>query len=213
MSFCAFLLLLLSLTASSWAGEGDAFPDVNLNDPRSLQEVSRVLELEVKLAARPQTYVLIDLVNRTIQIKGRGIELHHIPIVTWSAGSLSDIKGIHRLIARPAVVRRKIDPAAPVEQEPISLADMPVEYTLAFTPPLTIDVTPDPGNHPLQWIASRAKAWWRDIRSWGGRLLTDQPLPQGPHLKLSISSENAQSLAWSLMDGMALVIRRPTDRT
>jgi hypothetical protein len=212
MSLCAFLLLLFSFTTTSVAGEVEAFPDLNLNDPRSLQEASRVLEAEIKLAARPQTYVLVDLVSRTIQIKGRGIELHRIPIVTWSSGSLRDFKDIHRLIARPPVVRRKIDPTAAVEQEPISLDDMPVEYTLSFTPPMTIDVVPAASTHPLQWIASSVKAWWRDLKRWGGSLLTDQSATQGPHLKISVSVEDAQSLAWSLVDGMALVIRRPHDK-
>lgn len=212
MSLCAFLLLLFSFASTGWAGEVETFPNLDLNDPRSLQEASRVLEAEIKLAARPQTYVLVDLVSRTIQIKGRGIELHRIPIVTWSAGSLRDLKDIHRLIARPPVVRRKIDPAAAVEQEPISLDDMPVEYTLSFAPPMTIDVVPAAGPHLLQWIASSVKTWWRDLKRWGGSLLTDQSATQGPHLKISVSVENAQSLAWSLVDGMAFVIRRPNDK-
>jgi hypothetical protein len=37
-------------------------------------------------------------------------------------------------------------------------------------------------------------------------------VPQSPHLQLEVSAEQAQSLAWSAVDGMALVIRRPTDK-
>lgn len=212
MNLCAILLLLLSFTPSSWATDAEIFPDLNLDDPRSLEEAARVLEEELKLAARPQTYVLIDLVTHTIQIKGRGVELHRIPIGTWSAKSLRDIKGIHRLIARPSVVRRKIDPASPTVQEPISLADMPIDYALSFTPPLTIDVTPTAGNNPLQWIMSCGKTWWRHLRTWGGSILAGESAAQGPHLQLEIAVEHAQSLAWSLVDGMPLVIRRPTDK-
>lgn len=213
MSLCAILLLLLlSFTTSSWATDIEAFPDLNLNDPSSLQEASRVLEAELKLAARPQTYVLIDLVARAIQIKGRGVELHRIPIVTWSAKSLQDIKGIHRLIARPSVVRRKIDPAATAEQEPISLADMPIDYALSFTPPLTIDVVSAAGYNPLQWIMSSGKTWWRNLKNWGGSILTGESAVRGPHLKLTVSVEHARSFSWSLVDGMPLVIRRPTDK-
>jgi hypothetical protein len=210
MSLCAILLLLISFTTPSWAADVEAFPDLNLNDPGSLKEASRVLEEELKLAARPQTYVLIDLVTHTIQIKGRGVELHRIPIVTWSARSPQDMKGIHRLIARPSVVRRKIDPAATVEQEPISLADMPIEYALSFTPPLTIDVVPAAGDNPIQWIVSSGKTLWRNLKNWGGSLLTGQSAAQGPHLQLAVSVEHAQSLAWSLVDGMSLVVRRPS---
>jgi len=212
MSLCAILLLLFSFATTSWAGDIEAFPDLNLNDPSSLQEASRVLEEELKLAARPQTYILIDLVTRIIQIKGRGVELHRIPIATWTSKSTQDLKGIHRLIARPPVVRRKIDPTTTVEQEPISLADMPVDYTLSFTPPLTIGVAPSAGGSPLRWIVSSGKTWWRNLKNWGGSLLTDQSVTRGPHLQLAVSVEHAQSLAWSLVDGMSLVIRRPTDK-
>ena len=212
MSLCAILLFLLSFTSPSRAADVEAFPDLSLNDPSALQEASRVLEEELKLAARPQTYVLIDLVTRTIRIKGRGIELYQIPIVTWSARSQQDMTGIHRLIARPPVVRRKIDPPATVEQEPISLADMPVDYALSFTPLLTIDVVPAAGNNPLQWIVSSGKRWWQNLKNWGDALLTDQPAAQDAHLQLAVSAEHAQSLAWSLVDGMSFVIRRPTDQ-
>lgn len=211
MSLCAILLLLLTFTTPSRAANVEAFPDLSLNDPRALQEASRVLEEELKLAARPQTYVLIDLVTRTIRIKGRGIELHHIPIVTWSARSQQDMTGIHQLIARPPVIRRKVDPTAAIEQEPISLADMPVDYTLSFTPSLTIDVAPTVGINPLQWMMSSGKVWWQNLKTWGNTLLTNQPVAQAAHLRLTVSIEHAQSLAWSLVDGMSLVIRRPTD--
>lgn len=211
MSLCA-ILLLLSFATSSWAKDVEAFPDLNLNDPSSLQEASRVLEEELKLAARPQTYILIDLVTRTIQIKGRGVELHRIPIATWSARSSQDLKGIHRLITRPPVVRRKIDPGATIEQEPISLADMPVDYALSFIPSLAIDVVSSAGDNPLQRIVSSGKTWWRNLKSWGDSFLTDRSAAQGPHLQLMLSVEHAQSLAWSLVDGMPLVIRRPTDK-
>jgi hypothetical protein len=211
MSLSAVFFLLLSLSVTSHAGEIEAFPDLNLNDPGAVREAARVLAEEVKLAARPQTYLLIDLVTRTIQIKGRGVELHRIPIVAWSAKALGNMNGAHRLIARPPVLRRKIHPAASVEQEPISLADMPVDYTLSFTPPLTIDVAPAAGGSPLQWIRARGKASWRNMKDWWNSFSTSQSATQSPHLHLEVSAEQAQSLAWSAVDGMPVVVRRATD--
>jgi hypothetical protein len=212
MSFWAAFLLLLLSGSPSQAGEVEVFPDLNLNDPGAVREAARVLEEEVKLAARPQTYLLIDLVTGTIQIKGRGVELHRLPIVAWSAKGSGNMKGTYRLIARPPVLRRKIDPAASVEQEPISLADMPVDYTLSFAPPLTIDVAPAAGENPLQWVRARGKAWWRNVKDWGGSLSAGLSVAQSPNLLLEVSAEQAQSLAWSAVDGMALVVRRPTDK-
>lgn len=209
MILCAVLVLLLASSNPGHAGETDSFPGLDFNNQASVQEATRVLEEEVKLAARPQTYLLLDLVTRTLQIKGRGVELHRLTITAWSAKALHELKGTHRLITRPPVLRRKIDPTASVEQEPISLADMPVDYTLSFTPPLSIDVTPVAGESPFQWFRARGHTWWRDLKdSWS----TDRPATQSPYLSLEVSADQAQSLAWSVVDGMALVIRRPTDK-
>ncbi len=212
MNLCAFVLLLLSFATPSWAADVEVFPDVNVNDAASLQEASRVLEEELKLAARPQTYVLIDLVTQTVQIKGRGIELHRIPIGGWSATSSQSMAGTFRLHSRPAVVRRKIDPTATVDQEPISLADMPIQYTLSCTPPLTLEILPTAGESPLQWSLSSGKTWWRRLQNWGNSFFTDQASQRHPYLQVTLSAEHAQSLAWSLVDGMSLVIRRATDK-
>jgi hypothetical protein len=212
MNLCA-ILLLLTLTTPSWGKDIEAFPNLNLNNPNELAEATRVLEEELKLAARPSTYLLIDLGASTIHIKGRGVGLHQIPIITWSAGSREDLKGIHRLAARPPVVRRKIEPGAGVEQEPISLADMPVDYVLSFTPSLSVTVVPSVATDSLlQSAVLLGKAGWRNVRDWTNKLLMDRSSEPTAHLRLTLSVDHAQSLAWSLVDGMALVIRRPTDK-
>lgn len=212
MNLCA-ILLLLTFTTPSWGKDIEVFPDLNLNNPNELKEAARVLEEELKLAARPHTYLLIDLGMGTIHIKGRGIDLHQIPIMTWSAGPREDLKGVHRLAARPSVVRRKIEPGAGVEQEPISIADMPADYVLSFTPPLSVTVVPSiAGVDLLQSAVLIGKAGWRNVRDWTSRLFTDRSSEPTAHLRLTLSVDQAQSLAWSLVDGMALVIRRPTDK-
>lgn len=212
MNFCA-ILLLLAFTTPSWGKDIEAFPDLNLNNPSELKEAARVLEEELKLAARPQTYLLIDLGKSAIHIKGRGIGLHYIPIVSWSTGPREDLKGIHRLVARPSVVRRKIEPGAGAEQEPISLADMPVDYVLSFRPSLGVTVVPSiTGDSLLQSAVLLGKVGWRNVKDWTSRLLTDQSSEPASHLRLTLSADHAQSLAWSLVDGMPLVIRRPADK-
>ena len=212
MNLCA-ILLLLAFTAPSWGKDPEIFPDLNLNNPHELKEASRVLEEELKLAARPQTYLLIDLGTNTIHIKGRGIGLHQIPIMTWSAESREDLKGTHRLVARPSVVRRKIEPGAGVEQEPISLADMPTDYVLSFNPSLRVTVIPSiAGDSLLQSAGLLGKAAWRNVRGWAKSLFADSSSTSHSHLQLTLSVDHAQSLAWSLVDGMAVVIRRPADK-
>ena len=212
MNLCA-ILLLFAFTTPSWGKDIEAFPALNLHNVNELKEATRVLEEELKLAARPQTYLLIDLGESTIHIKGRGIGLHQIPIVAWSAESREDLKGIHRLVARPSVVRRKIEPGAGVEQEPISLADMPTDYVLSFSPSLSVTVVPSiAGDSLLQSVVLLGKVGWRNVKDWTSRLLTERSSEPASHLRLTLSVDHAQSLAWSLVDGMALVIRRPTDK-
>ncbi|MGE0471336.1 MAG: hypothetical protein AB7L09_07545 [Nitrospira sp.] len=212
MNFCA-IFLLFALTTPSWGKDPEAFPNLNLNDPRSVQEATRVLEEELKLAARPHTYVLIDLVGNTIQIKGRGVELHHMPIVQWSVGSWEKLSGIHRLVARPQVVRRRIEPGKGDEQEPISLADMPTYYDLSFSSGLTINVAPLAAKDNLvQAITLMGKSWWRRLKNWTSMIGTDQPSTSAAPLEVTVSVDHAQSLAWSLVDGMAVLIRRSADQ-
>jgi len=212
MNFCA-ILLLFALTTLSWGKDLEAFPNLNLNDHRSVQEATRVLEEELKLAARPHTYVLIDLVGNTIHIKGRGVELHHMPIAQWSVGSWEKLTGIHRLVARPQVVRRKIEPGKGDEQEPISLADMPTDYDLSFSSGLTINVAPLAAKDNLvQAITFMGKSWWRRVKNWTSMIGTDQPSTSAASLEVTVSVDHAQSLAWSLVDGMAVLIRRAADQ-
>ena len=87
----AILSIILSLASVSWAAEQDVIPALDTTNPAALQEATRVLEEEIKLAARPQTYVVIDLEAKAILIKSRGVELHHLPIESWSASHLSQL--------------------------------------------------------------------------------------------------------------------------
>lgn len=93
----------------SWAAEQNAIPESATADPAALQEGNRVLREEIKLAARPQTYVLIDLETKAILIKSWGVELHHLPIESWAATHISYLTTAYRS-QRPAVNRLKIDP-------------------------------------------------------------------------------------------------------
>ncbi len=207
---CATFSILLSLISVSWAAEPEVIPPGGLADSASLQEATRVLEEEVKLAAKPQTYVFIDLAANVILIKGRGVELHRSPIERWSASDLSRFAALYRLRERPQVTRRKIDPMAVAEQDPISLVDMPTTFTLKFSPPLTILVLSNTDGNPWQWTLQRGRVWWRRLTAWGQILRTGDMSPPPPSLDLTVSLDHAQSLAWTVTEGMPFLIRRPT---
>jgi hypothetical protein len=212
MTLPALLALVVAWWAPAWGADLDAFSDLDVNDATALQEASRVLEEELKLAAKPRTYLVIDLVSATIQIKNRGIALHRLSVAAWTASSQDQMTGTFRLISRPSVVRRKVDPSATVEQEPISLADMPVHYHLALTPTMSLDIVPAVEDSPFLWVWWQGKKWWGKLTRWAGFLISGAASPAEPRLQLTLTREQAQSLAWSLVDGMPLVIRRPTDK-
>ncbi len=211
MPLAILLSVVLLFSVPGWAAEGEAFSDLDMNDPVALLEGSRVLEEELKLAARPQTYLLMDLVSGVIQIKARGVELHRLPIAAWTVTELPRLTGIFRLTARPPVVRRKIDPSATTEQEPISLADMPTEYRLSFAPAMTIDVESAGEQGALGWIHAISRKAWKQLSLWKQHLGGVQSSSAASTLSITLSSEQAQSLAWSTVDGMPVVIRRPSE--
>src|SRR5579883_2662909 len=93
-----------------------------------LQEANRLLEEEVKLASRPQIYLLLDLSEQVLSIKGRGIELHRLPVLAWRVSGGKSLSGLFRLRTRPAVDRPKAGPGKDPSLEPINLQDMPAEY-------------------------------------------------------------------------------------
>lgn len=211
MPLSIILSVLLLFPVPGRAAEGEVFSDLDIYDPAALQEGSRVLEEELKLAARPQTYLLIDLVSGAIQIKARGVDLHRLPIAAWTVTELPRLTGTFRLTARPPVVRRKIDPAATTEQEPISLSDMPTEYRLSFTPAMTMDVESADAQGTMGWIHATSRKVWKRLRVWTQRLAGVQSPVEAPTICLTLSSEQARSLAWSTVDGMPVVIRRPAE--
>lgn len=208
----SILLIVLLITAAPLSASETSHPFiVDLGHPAALKEATRVLEEEVRLAARPQTYLLIDLVANHVVVKGRAVELYRIPIAAWAAESLEQMTGRFNLTRRPQVVRPRIDPSAATRQEPISLLDMPISYDLAFHPAFTLEVVPPASQNPLRWAFWQAGSWWRSLSGAAGALWSE-PGHGEPRLRLTLSESDAQSFAWILVDGMALVIRRPTDK-
>jgi len=201
----SFLLIAAPPTR---AADTDYPLSVDVTNPAALQEATRILAEEVKLASRPQTYVIVDLVDRAVLIKGRGVELHRFPIEHWSAGELANASATFRLQMRPAVSRRKIEPAAGGEQAPISLDDMPTDFTLQFSPNFSLTVHPPASDDIGRWLRFKTREWWMWLKDVAITLGTEKgPLPH-PWLYLSVRSDHAQSLAWTVTEGMAFLVRR-----
>ena len=205
-----FLILLWSpvalLPSLGWAGAPGVEP---IDGATAITEANRLLEEELKLAARPHIYMMLDLVGRALAIKSRGMELQRFPIAEWRRMSDGSLSGVFRLRARPPVTRPK---AAPVERAivtAIELQDMPDRYDLEFDPGLIISVGPSLRERPWPWLKQFAQEWWRRVAG-----LLDIPAdadgPTAVRVHLILAQDTAQSLAWSMTDGMPLIIGRTT---
>ncbi len=167
---------------------------------QAVQEANAVLQEEIKLAARPQTYLLIDVHQGVVLVKARGVEIHRLPLLSWRAREDRLPVGLFRLTARPPVDRPKTRPGEDATEHPIDVSDMPAEYHLALEPSLLVAVIPPAQNHPWLWIRGRMREWW-------SRAVSNGP---SPWLGLTLLPESARSLAWSVTEGMPVLIGRST---
>jgi hypothetical protein len=63
----------------------------------------------------------------------------------------------------------------------------------------------------MGWIHATSRKAWKQLRAWKQRLAGVQSPGEASTISLTLSSEQAQSLAWSTVDGMPVVIRRPSE--
>jgi hypothetical protein len=98
------------------------------------------------------------------------------------------------------VDRPKTKPGEDATEHPIDVSDMPAEYHLALEPSLLVAVIPPAQNHPWLWIRGRMREWWSRAVSNGS----------SPWLRLTLLPESARSLAWSVTEGMPVLIGRTT---
>ncbi|WP_447978812.1 hypothetical protein [Candidatus Nitrospira bockiana] len=198
--FCC-CIVVAALLGPSWAADPRA-------DPAAIAQSNRLLEEELKLAARPHLYLVLDLTSAAVLIKGRGLELQRIPIEEWTIIEGAPVAGVYRLRSRPAVTRPKAAAADDAAFSAIELTDMPDSYELYFEPGLLIAVSAPWRERPWPWIKHRLGGWWTRLRAAAGFAPGDAP-PIGVRIHLSLRQEAAQSLAWSVVDGMPLITDSP----
>ncbi|HZS10884.1 MAG TPA: hypothetical protein VFA38_01450 [Nitrospirales bacterium] len=174
-------------------------------DSQRLAELTRALEDEVKLAARPQVYLVFDPFDRAILVKSRGLELHRFPVLEWRGPDPHRLAGVFQLKARPPVSRPKAAPVDDPEQlAVIELKDMPSAYELHMDPGLLILIAPPASDHPVVWAFSQVREWWWRLLAVlhvGGRTSV-------PRIRVTLEEDAARSLAWSVTEQMPLLIGR-----
>jgi hypothetical protein len=98
------------------------------------------------------------------------------------------------------VDRPKSKPGEDATEHPIDVSDMPAEYQLVLEPSLIVAVSPPAQDHPWLWIRSLMREWWNRAFSKAS----------SSWLRVDLSSEGARSLAWSVTEGMPVLIGRST---
>ena len=178
------------------------------DDAASIIEANRLLEEELKLAARPHIYMVLDPAAHVILIKSRGIELHRLPIIGFRQFGEGTLNGVFRLRARPSVTRPKAAPADDAVSVPaIDLQTMPDRYDLMFDPGLIISIGQTASERPWPWMKALAHEWWSHLADMLGiTIKADHAAVIRVHL--IVAQETARSLAWIMTDGMPLIIGR-----
>ena len=167
---------------------------------QAVQEANAVLQSEIKLAAQPRTYLLVDVRQRVVLVKARGIEVHRLPILSWSASEDRPPAGLFRLTVRPPVDRPTAKPGEDATEHPIEISDMPAEYQLVLDPSLIVAVSPPARDHPWLWLRGLVRGWWNRSFFKGS----------SSGLRVALPPESARSLAWSVTEGMPVLIGRST---
>ena len=194
----SLLLILALLLVSSTDAVRASSPSEAGDELQGLREANRALEEELKLAARPQIYLVLDLAQGVLLIKGRGLDLYRLPLLGWQVSNQERLGQPFRLQTRPPLSRPKLTPGEDPSETVIDLEDMPAEYVLVFDPGLWIAVAPPVMQQPWLWAQSRVREWTSYVRA-----------PQGAvQLRLTLGTHDARSLAWSVVEGMPLIIRR-----
>mgnify|MGYP001573744094 CR=1 FL=1 len=171
-----------------------------------MQHTNRFLEEELKLAAKPQVYLICDLAHSQLLIKARGLELHRFPLATWNLSGTVTKAGPYRVKSRPQIDRPRLQPGEEAGSKPIDLTTMPSLYTLHLEPSGTLIVTSAPRDQPWLWAKFRLREWWIEAKEWVVGLTGSDTTSTPPRLWLTLTAEHAQSLAWTITDGMALLI-------
>jgi hypothetical protein len=206
MTFFFLMVGLYAFMSPSLGLAGNAVPGPT-DDTAAIIEANQLLEEELKLAARPHIYMVLDLASNVIQIKSRGIELHRLPIADWRQRGTGLLTGVFRLRGRPSVTRPKAAPVDIASIPAIELRTMPDRYDLIFDPGLIISIGQTARERPWPWVKDLAHEWWARVAPMLG-IAIDTDSMAAVWVHLTLSQETAQSLAWIVTDGMPLIIGR-----
>ena len=193
--------------------------DSNIPDINKIRRETRLLELEAKAAAKPATYVVLDLAKKKIYLKIRGVILKEFDIVdsdTIGIGQLDESYSLVNVKAIFAPKRKEIKPpdqkkeektsSTTQEADSYSIEDMPSNYTLILNKGLSISVSQHfKGNFllsPLNYINKKMG------RLWNSSKLLWSYLKKTPFIKILavMRKDDARAFYWALPEKAEFII-------
>lgn len=193
--------------------------DAFSQDLLSLEEETKLLESELKLAKTPQLYFVFDLKRHGILIKSKGVILKELKIDTvrfW--GPFIKPKS-YTLVKKSSLLkpkREEIKPKKPEEEEDagtfdvkaLELSDMPSGYRLTLDEGIIITIRPlAEGLFSTIFNTVSYASWYLSrpfLTLWN--YLSGKPFTA---IYLILQKEDARSLYWSFAEGAKSIIYNP----
>ncbi len=217
---CPFASFVFTLLLFIFLSLGTALSDdSNIQDINKIRRETRLLELEAKAAAKPVTYVVLDLAKKKIYLKIRGVILKEFDIVdsdTIGIGQLDESYSLVNVKAIFAPKRKEIKPPDQKKEEKPSsttqeidsynVEDMPSNYTLILDKGLSISVSQHfKGNFLLSTLNYINK---KISRLWNSSKLLWSYLKKTPFIKILavMSKDDARAFYWALPEKADFII-------
>jgi len=196
-------IILLGVVAPAWPAD----------DALTLWRENRRLQAESVLAATPKPYFELDLEQRRIVLKTRGMVLLNVPVQEQGIWGRRLAVGPASVVRRDALVRPAVRPGdeptpESLDEQLLELADMPATYRLGLAGDIDIEV--------LSLATGRWPVWRQRLGVWRRRLM--RPLVtlrqrrerhETTAVFLILKPEDAQRLYWTLFEGLDGIIIPP----
>ena len=196
------LVLLLGATTAALFGQGP--------DKASLVHAQKGLTAESELAKEPKFYFVLDVRQRSLELKVKGMALRSWKLKSmrfWGRPAFSKTVQLvrkstlnppQRNVIKPGEAAETAKDPAKFELEALELKDMPKSFSLEFNNGLRVSVTA--GSKGLKAVAEEV-AWYgvlpvrNLVQTMNGKPLTE--------IELAFANDkDAQAIYWSFFEGI-----------
>lgn len=205
MIWFRFVLISLSLFLSADAA--------GIDEKESLLRENAVLESELKLSRKSDLYFVVNLKEKHIQIKSKGILLKELPLQQVSIWGTPLSPASYILMKKSSFIKPRRENIKPgdarerdnFEIDALELADMPSQYTLSMNKGLSISVRPKTEglmsgvcslfSSTMRFVFRPLHMVWNTVR---GKPYTA--------VDVVLDRESAKALYWSFIEGKACIV-------